>query len=387
MKKLLTYYKITIDLNQKNKALNLILQNNFTFKSTKILSKSFEITISKSQVIDYRELFEKNNISARFEEIKGLLTPVLLLKKRAGLMIGAIFLIIVLLFSSKVVWKIEIEGNSCISDGEILKELEAAGLTLGSYVPKIDYDSLHNKILLNSKNLSWVSVNIVGNVAMVKVKENSTEKINKESAYTNVVAKYDGYIDSIIINAGNKVVKIGDVVKKGDILISGIIDSQAQGVRYEHASGVINAYVNKEITVKIPLNSTKKIYTGNVYINKKYKLYNFPIKFLTKYNNYEGFYDTIEKKELLCLMGISNLPLEVTTTTYYEYRLIDINYTVSQAANLAKIELSERQNACLANAQLISKKIIESYDENFYYITCELYCLENIAEEKEIYLE
>ena len=386
MKSFFTNYEIILSNGVKNRALSLILENQLTYKKSRISPEGLILSVNEKQKNQITSLFKKHNIRAEEKEILGYFSLLCPLKRRWGLFIGALFLFVALLFSQRIVWRIDITGNTKTCKADILKELEDAGLHLGTYIPGIDYDSIHNRLLLNSSTLAWVSVNKNGNVASVMVKEKEDANNNQNSVYTNVVAKYDGYIDSIILKNGKKAVKIGDVVKKGDILISGVLDSQAEGVKYEHASGEVKAYVNKEINIKIPLKSSKKIYTGNTLKCYKYKIYNFPLKFSSKYSNLSGFYDTIEKSEMMTILGVANIPIEVVTTVYYEYKIEDITHTLQEASDLAYAELTSQLENALLNAELISKSLSTSYDDDYFYLNCKIYCLEDIAEEKEFYI-
>jgi len=385
---LFSKYKLNVSAANKKEALNLLLNSQIALNSSKINKEnSLEISVSKKQFSKIKRIFDSSNIDYETTKIFGILKPLERIRHRLGFALGCLMLMLVLLFSSNIVWKIDIEGNRYVSDDEIIDELNNAGFKLGTYIPNVDYDQLHNKILLNSEKLSWVSVNIVGNHANIKVKEKESKSEEKKVLYTNVVAASDGYITSVIVIDGKKTVSIGDVVKKGELLISGIIDSQSQGVRYEHAKGEVKAFVNKEILVKIPLKNTKKIYTNNIYKEKSFKIYNFPLKFLIKYRNSRGFYDTIEKKEQLHILGISKIPIEVTTSTKYEYTLEDINYTIEEAVDLAFAELRMQMDRHLENSELVSKAIETDYNSECFYLRCKLYCLEDIAVEKEFFVE
>lgn len=384
----LSTYKITVTAKCKKLALNLLLYNSTSYKSSKINKENcLEIFVNKKQYKELKLIFENNQVDFNAEEICGILKPLEKLRLRFGLLTGCIIFLLTLFYSSKIVWKIEVEGNNNMTDEEIINELNSVGFALGTYIPKINYDELHNKILLNSKTLSWISINISGNVAKVKVSEKENVNENSPPLYTNVIAKSDGYIASIVVIEGKKEVTIGEVVKKGELLISGVINSQSQGVRYEHAQGEVKAYVNKEILVKIPFKSTKKVYTGNVYKEKYYKIYDFPLNFLIKYRNSGSFYDTIKKKEQLHIFGVSQIPIEITTNTKYEYTVEDVNYTVSEAVDIAFVELREQMDQQLKDSELISKTVETDYDSEYFYIRCKLYCLEDIAVEREFFIE
>lgn len=386
-KELFTRYQIKLDSSQKGKALSLLMANSLSYLQAKNIDENFFIiTIKGKDKKIFENILSSNGINAEFIEIKGLLSPIFELKTRVGLIIGLLFLLLSLSFSSKIVWKIEVLGNTVSSTEEIIEELKDAGFNEGTYIPEINYDELQNRILLNSKRLSWISINITGNVAKVFIKEKSSENQKTEPKYSNIVAKYDGYIESIRVINGKKVAAIGQIVKKGDVLISGIIDSQSQGIRYEEAKGEIIAYVNKKIKIEIPYKSTEKIYTGVRHVYKDYKIFNFYTNFSSKYGNQTVFYDKIEKREKFSVFGIKTLPLEVIKTTLYEYKYAQKKLSKQEAIDKAFSNLRAEMDIALENAELISKVINTSFDENGFYIDCQLYCLEDIAKIQEFYV-
>ena len=382
-----TEYEITIDGKLKVKVLSLIIKSSLTYKEAKMsANKEFKIRIKGKDRKIYEGLFQREQVEYKIIEITGIISTVTAIKNRIGIVLGMVFFLSILTFSSNIVWQINVYGNSETTKEEIISELENAGLSLGTFVPSIDYDALHNRILLSSKKLSWISVNITGNVANVYVREREEKIENQTPKYANIVAKYDGYIESISVNKGKKIVSIGQVVRQGDLLVSGIIDSQAEGVRYELADAEIKAYVNKEIFIKIPYKTTKKQYTGKRYIIKDYKIYNFLINFSSKYGNQSSFYDKIEKREIASIFGVVSLPLETITTTFYEYEYVDVVLTKDEAVDKAFLMLREEMDKSLKNAELISKNLKTSFDKSGFYISCQLYCLEDIAKTQEFYV-
>ena len=80
------------------------------------------------------------------------------------------------------------------------------------------------------------------------------------------------------------------------------------------------------------------------------------------------------------LFGIIELPIEVTTTLYREYQYQEVIYNCSEAIDMAFVNLREKMDASLIEAELISKSVNTYYDENYFYIDCNLYCLENISD-------
>ena len=282
--------------------------------------------------------------------------------------------------SSKFLWRINIDGNYSISDGEIMNILYESGLYEGVYVPQLDYNKIHNQFLLKTDKISWISINIDGNVANVKVKERMSEEIKSSATYANVVAKQDGQISMVTVYDGIKTVNIYDVVKKGDMLISGVMSSSSQGVRYVHADGIVNAYVTKNITIRIPMRQQIKVYTGNIHTELDLKVFIKKINIFKKYRNSYTLCDKIETSERISLFGVCPLPISINKTKYLEYNFENVTYTQREAKDLALKELKIEMDSQLKDAELISKSINHYCDFEYYYIECELYCIENIAE-------
>ena len=63
------------------------------------------------------------------------------------------------------------------------------------------------------------------------------------------MATADGIIKKMDIVSGNSVVKVGQAVKKGDLLVSGIIET-VDGTRFVKSKGTVLATSEKEITLR-----------------------------------------------------------------------------------------------------------------------------------------
>ena len=380
--------KIFIHKKNVSKALDIILSNNLSYEGISFTDDGSAIIIVHSSLKKtFINLFDKNSIGIEKISEFGIGSYITIYKKRWSIIIGLFLMILCVHISSLFVWRIDISGNKTVDDKEILSILKDNGFSLGSYIPNIDFDVLHNKFLLESNNISWISVNMDGNVANVLVKECLEENYEREKTFSNVVAKSDGQITLITLFDGLKTVNIYDVVKKGDILISGIIDSSAEGVRYVHADGIVNAYVNKHISVKIPMKNKVKEYTGAFYTDKSINLFLKNVNILKKCGNSYDLYDKIDTSNDLYIFDSIKLPLSISSVKYFEYRYVDKSYSEREAKDIALIELRAKMDEYLKEAELISKKINYYCDYEFYYIECDLYCIENIAQVVEFEVE
>lgn len=363
----------------KTKILDLMIKNNLTYISLAEKEKFIEIIIFEKNFDTYRRIFEQRNIEYEEVKIKKSFAPYL----RFSLIVGALFLILSVYLSTKFVWSIQIEGNETTGDEEILTQLEELGLSTGSYIPNIACELVQNSFLKNSSSISWMSINFNGSIATIKVKEKKKEDILEKVEYSNIVAKSDGQIISLIVMDGKKMINLNDVVKKGDLLISGVVESQAEGVRYVDSNGIIKAYVQKTIDIKIPLKQIETVKTGEAFTEKSLKIFNNIIFFSRKYGNQYTKCDRIELRNSICFFGLGNLPFEQITTKHYELEEREIIYTKAQAVDLAFAQLRTKLDLTLENAELVSKSIKTHFDGEAVYVTCYLVCIEDICEKVE----
>ena len=372
--------QLIIDRKDKIFALNLVIKNNLTYLKTYYDEKENLIfEIDSKQIKEYKTLFKNNNITFKHGKESAAFRFIKQIKYRYGIILGALFLVLMVYINSNIVWQINVIGNKEVSKSEIISILDSAGFSLGKFIPNIDYGKLHNRILLQTDKISWVSININGSVANVELKEVQKNAPPIDPTYSNIVAKSDGYIFLVETINGEKVVKNGQIVKEGDLLISGIINSNANGVRYVDANGRVFAYTNKDLTIEIPIEIDEKVYTGKIITDTKYKLFSKYINFSLKNSKYNEFYDKIEEKEPFTVFGLKNLPIEKQITKYYEYKTVKTKRSYDEVVELAFQELEKQINDNLDSIELISKNIKTKFDGERFYIFCNMYCKEDIA--------
>lgn len=371
---------------RKTKLFDLLVKRGISCINLTECTEHVEVTIPKRDEGCLKKVLNESSI--KYETVSSKWTNFFKhLQTRIGLILGSTIFLFVLFLYSKIVWNINVIGNESISDEEILSELNAAGFSEGKFLFNIDFDKLHNAVLKNSKKLSWISINMNGNIANVQVKEIESELPIEKSSYSNVVAKSDGQIISIIVINGKKTVSLKEVVRKGQLLISGVLDSQSEGVRYVDSSGIILAEVNKTINIKIPLKQTIFEKSGSYIEEKSLKILNNNIFFSGKCRNLYKEYDTISISNSPEFFDVKNLPIELTTVRYYEMVEKEVEYTKSEAIELAFRQLRSELDILLAEAEIISKDVKTTFDGENVYLNCSLVCIEDICEKVEFKVE
>ena len=206
-----------------------------------IKRKKSGILYANIGIKDYKNLkqvLNKTQSKAKIQAKKGF--PFFLHKYRKRKVFAFLILAITLflIITSNFIWNIEIEGNENISTYEIMQELKKDGLNIGTLKNKIDTNLVINKVRLNRDDIAWIGITFKGTNAIVSIKEGSEppEVIN-ENEYCNIVADKTGMITKINVQNGTPLVKEGDIVKQGDILVAGYLEGKYTGVRYVHARG------------------------------------------------------------------------------------------------------------------------------------------------------
>lgn len=299
-------------------------------------------------------------------------------KCRFGIMLGVLCSVLMVMYFNSFLWDVRIVGNNSITASEIKSTLDGYGVRVGVNKNKIDTHDIENKILIESDKISWISINIQGNIANVEIRENIKGRDDNKTKFANIVAKKSGVIEYTEIYNGNVAVRAGQYVNEGDLLIGGIYDSKRVGFRFTRASGRVYARTVEEIVIKIPLEYEEKEYSGVVKYEKNLNFFGFSLKISKKVWNSEGFYDTINRVEEYDLLSGIHIPVYSQKTSYHEYKYVKRQRNYDEAERLAYFELS-RKISELGEIELIKKSISTTATDSELILVCTLTCIEDIS--------
>lgn len=304
-----------------------------------------------------KEIARKTKCRVKIQKKRGLPFVLHKYKKRKIFALFFILLIISTIALSNFVWNIEVVGNNNISTEEIIKSLEEDNFKIGTSKTNLNTKNIVDKIRLKRSDLAWIGIEIKGTNAIVKIVEADLKPdIIKEEEYCNIVATKDAMIVKINAQNGTAVVKEGDIVTKGAVLIQGWLEGQFTGIRYVHANGEVKAKTWYSQKISIPLNQTKKVKTGKEENKYSVKINNFEInlpKGVPKFQNY----DTIETSKKLKLFSDFYLPIEINQKTYQEYEEQEVTYSIEEAKELGIIQADEVLKEQIEGKQVTNKKI------------------------------
>ncbi|NLB82191.1 MAG: sporulation protein YqfD [Clostridiaceae bacterium] len=302
-------------------------------------------------------------------------------RKRKIFAAGAVFFIISLFIITRFIWVIDITGNNEVETVQIIEVLSEAGLKTGVLSSKVVISDIQNYTMTKLGKIAWIGINLKGTTAFVEIKERlSTPDLFQKDLPCNIVAKTDGVIESIDAVNGNRLVSIGDVVGKGQLLISGVIDSKAgDGVRYLHADGEVLATTWHEITVEVPKYEQIRTRTGKSKSKHMVKFFNFYVNFFLNDRISYSNYDRISYVKKFAIGNNIVFPLSFHYDNYYEVEITQQPYELTEALTLAENEAYKQ----VAGLTIKSKR--KKADNNKLTVIYE--CLENIAEKATILKE
>ena len=163
-----------------------------------------------------------------------------------------LFLLILTLYLPTRVLFIEVTGNQTVPSMQILDAAAECGIHFGANRNRVRSEKLKNELLAILPQLQWAGINTYGCRAVISVTERAGTENKQETNYvTNIIADQDAYILSATVTTGTGMVKPGDSVTKGQILISGYTDCDFY-IQASRATGEILAQTNRSLTVMTP---------------------------------------------------------------------------------------------------------------------------------------
>ena len=179
-------------------------------------------------------------------------------RRRYVLLAAAGLLMLTMALGGTHIWAFQVTGNDTVPTETILRTLEKYGVALGAR-SRIQQEELRNHVLLELPDVVWLTVNMRGCTAHVQVVERQRPPhLYTDGEITNVVAARDGLVTSVQALDGEAQVMAGSTVTTGQVLISGVVDSDQRGYRLLHGMGQVWARTWYELSVSVPLTVREK---------------------------------------------------------------------------------------------------------------------------------
>ncbi len=309
------------------------------------------------------------------------------LGRRKGMLAGAVLGMILLWFLSGRYWIITVSGNEQLPQQTILSAAEEEGLFQGAERSGIDAQRLAAKLMERFPEIGWISVNTQLCSAEICMEE-GIPKPEEQSGETpaNILASVDGQILSIDTFDGEAMVREGDTVTKGQLLVSGIVEDQQGGVHTVYARGNVIAKTRRTFSAQIPLKQQEVEETGNTLLRKSISVFGIRLP-LTLREKPSGLWKQEQEKVSAQLLG-TPLPLSITVETWTEYRESVRYLTQEEAEKLAWDAVTLQQRTLLGDTgRVLQQEVEKSIKEGCLLLSVRAQCQEEIGYTQEILFE
>ena len=114
---------------------------------------------------------------------------------------------------------------------EVLSYLNGLGVKEFERFSKFDFELIEDGVLADNKNLSFVSIEKHGNTLVID-SSLATDKVDRlDGNIYSLTSSVNGVIEKINVYRGTALVKKGDRIKKGDLLIDGYMLIKEQQIK------------------------------------------------------------------------------------------------------------------------------------------------------------
>ncbi|MGF7032002.1 hypothetical protein J2T17_002921 [Paenibacillus mucilaginosus] len=332
-----------------------------------------------------RPLLKETGCRVRVRRRQGL--PFLLdkLERRKFFAFGLLGFIIGVYLLSSMVWKVSVEGNERIQTDQILTAAKAQGIRPMQWKFKLKEPvELSRGLQGQLPGASWVGVEIQGTHIIIKVVEATIPEPKALMNPRHLVASKNAMVTQIFAEKGRPAVKVNTYVRKGDILISGLLGDETNRQTVV-ASGKVKGLVWYKPTVEVPLTQRYKVYTGETKTRSYLVLGNRGIQVYGYGKLPFEAYETIPDRQTLSWRNFI-LPVGWLKEKLMEVRYVEQPVDPKEAA---AIGLEQAKGQILAEAgpeaRVVGEKILHEKAENGkVYMEVHLEVEELIAAEQPI---
>ncbi len=307
------------------------------------------------------------------------------MRYRFGLLAGLIFAVILSVFMSGLVWDIRIDGNERLTDDEVVSLLATHGFEIGDIWTKKDKNRIEADILSSESDISWITINRRGTVAYVEVIESENIGIvyPEVPKYSNIVAERDAVIDEITVERGTAMVKVGDVVKKGDILISGVMQNEYGNI-LTRAVGTVKGTGIEEMRVESSREYMEKTAKKKIISQITVKIFKQSIKIFKNSGNSAVGCDIINKTYVYNRGTSCKIPISLNIEYCQSYDESVKEYDDRELVKIAVSDMNARIRERFSDADVLKLTTDGEFTGDGYMLFTEILYSSNIGKETEI---
>jgi similar to stage IV sporulation protein len=263
------------------------------------------------------------------------------------------------------VWSVKIEGGSSIPEEKILQVARAEGIYTYQWSFRLqDAASLSQRLALHLPEAAWIGVDKQGTAITITVIDSTKPDQKPLESPRHLIAKTDAVITRVVAENGRPKVERNDRVRKGDVLISGILGDGGAHSKLVVSKGKVMGLVWHEFRIASPLKTKAKSFTG-VSQDRKYLIIGNRALQISGYR--EQAYESSQTRTTLHRAQIWKRLLPFGTMTEHELEVVEVEQKLSPAqakeAGLAQAR-AELLAKCGKDAIIRAENILHEHTDN-----------------------
>lgn len=401
------YVEIVVEGKQIEKFINMTVSRGYDMWD--IYQPRENVLIAKVDLAVFpalRHVARACRCKMRIRQKKGFPFAAVKMRRRKMLLVGAMLFFVSLYILSSFVWSVQVTSTQelrMITEEQVLNAAADFGIRPGTLRFLINKNLVAQELEKKFSEISWAGIELQGTKVIINVVEKVLPQEDPENVRPgNIVAEKDGLVKEILVLAGEPKVTAGDTVKKGDVLISGVIYPEAspedqieasdQEPAHEekqqpsdrpihiNAKGLVRARIWYESAVQVPLIQQKEELTGRKRQLVVLQLYNKKIVLKNEKGAEFKQQRKKEEKKRLVVWRYS-LPVWLVTTTFEEIEKKEIYYNMAEARDLAEeAAMKDITSKLPEGTQVVSKRTdVSSVNERELKVKVYVETVENIG--------
>jgi len=336
------------------KFINLCMMDKKSLLSINTQKGEFIVCMKLADFLSIRPLVRKSRNRIQVIGYSGLPFGIRKMKQRKMLIVGGAIFLILLNVLMSYIWFVDIIGVNSIPTYQIQSFLYENGLKPGRLKEEINAKNIEKQLLVSMSEIAWVSIRFTGTRAVVEIVEKTMSK-EQDKAPAHIVAGKDGVITEVIALTGESIVKKGDTVKKGDVLIKGINNASNQLIR---ANGIIKARVWYEAYGETELQNIIYERTGKQEFGVALRVGAYEILLKKPIIHPEEQFEVEVMNKKVSWWRNSDITVESIISTYYEVNAKRNELTLEEAREVGKRKaLAEVQSLIPETAQVLTRTV------------------------------
>lgn len=317
--------KVKIEGLNSNKILNALIEDGVFLKNVKEKRKFVVFEI------DERYEFVLKNTCKKFHKRYEMLSKngVLRTLKRVRFYYGfilAVVLVSVFIFSFNLyIFEVNVKVSTNVEyDTKKLESLlKEEGVVAGIKKTDFDKQKLQHLIMSSDENIAGCSVkNFGGKLEIEIIPAIIKESVSKDDIYSN----FNAVLTKVDVFAGKTSLKVGDLVRQGDLLIKNDNGAKGEILGKVYFSDYLIYNENQQV----------KEFTGNVFEEKYFEVFGKRLNKIKQFNKISNF---IEEKCVFYVSKYNFLPLRCVNVKYREFVYKDVVVKFSEKEKELKEKL------------------------------------------------